>query len=162
MGELAIDGYSSYLHPISEDLILGFGRDATPDGQVAGLKLELFDVSDLANPQVKDTYTFTNDYSYSEIEHNHKALAYRDSDKLFAFGYNQYEKNSSSTLDKLGVFQIESEKISVYKPIVANSNAQQGRYKRGLIFDIGGESYVAYFSNGVITYKKVSSLVKER
>jgi uncharacterized secreted protein with C-terminal beta-propeller domain len=161
VGELSIDGYSSYLHPVGEDLILGFGRDATPDGQVAGLKLELFDVSDLANPQVKDTYTFTNDYSYSEIEHSHKALAFRDSDNLFAFAYNQYQKNSRSMLDKLGVFQVEGDKISVYKPIVANSNAQQGMFKRALIFDIGGESYVAYFSNGVITYKQVSSLVKE-
>jgi uncharacterized secreted protein with C-terminal beta-propeller domain len=161
-GELEVDGFSSYLHPIGENLILGFGRDATPDGQVAGLKLELFDVSNLENPKVKDTYTFANNYAYSEVEYNHKALAFRDSDNLFAFSYSSYENSRRVTIDQLGLFQIEGEHISVFTPIDKVSNAQDSLFKRALIFDMDGVSYVAYFRDGKISYKAVNTLVKER
>ncbi|MGQ7846980.1 beta-propeller domain-containing protein [Granulosicoccus sp. 3-233] len=58
-GELQIDGYSDYLHPISADYLLGIGKDAvaTPgdigDGRgalVQGVKLSLFNVSNPAAP----------------------------------------------------------------------------------------------------------------
>ncbi len=64
-GELKIDGYSEYLHPISENLLLGVGKDAVPaqiggfggDGRGAwyqGVKLSLVDISDPANPREAD------------------------------------------------------------------------------------------------------------
>ncbi len=49
-GELKLLGYSAYLHPVSEDLLLGVGRDANADGQTLGSQLSLFDVSDLRRP----------------------------------------------------------------------------------------------------------------
>ena len=155
-GELKIDGFSSYLHPISQDLILGFGRDATPQGQLLGLKLELFDVSDFSNPVSIDSYTLPGNYTRSEVEHNHKALAYRDSDKLFAFAYNVNE-NFRYTSDYLGVFQIAQNAIKVYHPI---QGTQQGysAFQRGLLFDMNGETYIAYFSNGTIKYSKLQNL----
>lgn len=61
-GELKIDGYSDYLHPISNNLILGIGKDAIPDdtardGRGAwyqGVKLSLIDVSSPSNPREVD------------------------------------------------------------------------------------------------------------
>ncbi|MEA2190549.1 MAG: hypothetical protein QOI73_670 [Solirubrobacteraceae bacterium] len=50
LGELKLLGYSAYLHPISEDLLLGVGQDAGADGRTRGTQLSLFDVSDLRNP----------------------------------------------------------------------------------------------------------------
>jgi uncharacterized secreted protein with C-terminal beta-propeller domain len=53
VGELEIPGYSAYLHPVSDDLLLGIGKDAIVENDVAwyqGLNLRLFDVSDPANP----------------------------------------------------------------------------------------------------------------
>ena len=44
-GELKITGYSGYLHPLSDDLVLGIGQDATDTGQTTGAKVTLFDVS---------------------------------------------------------------------------------------------------------------------
>lgn len=44
-GELEIPGFSDYLHPLANGLLLGFGREATPDGWMQGLHLTLFDVS---------------------------------------------------------------------------------------------------------------------
>ena len=50
-GELKILGYSAYLHPVGDDLLLGVGpgRDAT-EGARLGTQLSLFDVSDPAEP----------------------------------------------------------------------------------------------------------------
>jgi len=61
-GELKVDGYSDYLHPISENLILGVGKDAIPsdsalDGRGAwyqGVKLSLIDISSPSNPREVD------------------------------------------------------------------------------------------------------------
>lgn len=51
-GELEIDGYSDYLHPIDEEFLLGIGRDADPStGSVLGIKLSLFDVGNPASPR---------------------------------------------------------------------------------------------------------------
>lgn len=44
-GELQIPGFSDYLHPLPNGLLLGFGRDATPNGVLQGLHLTLFDVN---------------------------------------------------------------------------------------------------------------------
>lgn len=44
-GELEIPGFSDYLHPMPNGLLLGFGRDATAAGWMQGLHLTLFDVN---------------------------------------------------------------------------------------------------------------------
>ena len=49
LGELAIPGFSTYLHPISDNLLLGVGKDAeTVDNRTLfqGMNVRLFDVSD--------------------------------------------------------------------------------------------------------------------
>jgi uncharacterized secreted protein with C-terminal beta-propeller domain len=50
VGELKILGYSAYLHPVSDDLLLGVGQDAGAEGRRLGTQLSLFDVSDLRRP----------------------------------------------------------------------------------------------------------------
>ncbi len=50
-GELKITGYSAYLHPIGEDLLLGVGQDATEQGRRAGAQVSVFDVSDPSAPK---------------------------------------------------------------------------------------------------------------
>jgi hypothetical protein len=53
-GELEVPGFSTYLHPVGGDLLLGVGQDADADGQVTGLQLSLFDLSDPAAPTQLD------------------------------------------------------------------------------------------------------------
>lgn len=50
LGELKIPGYSSYLHPLGDDLLLGIGQDADDRGREKGAQASLFDVSDPARP----------------------------------------------------------------------------------------------------------------
>lgn len=56
-GELKISGFSSYLHPYGEGLLLGIGYEADEDtGRTTGLKLSMFDVSDPANVKELDRF----------------------------------------------------------------------------------------------------------
>ena len=73
-GELKIPGYSAYLHPVGENLLLGVGQDVKRR-QPVGLQLSLFDVSDLAAPRRVAVRTVAGD-AYSEAEFDHHAFLY--------------------------------------------------------------------------------------
>jgi uncharacterized secreted protein with C-terminal beta-propeller domain len=75
VGELKILGYSAYLHPVGEGLLLGIGQDATDTGQVKGTQVSLFDVSDPANPTRIDQITMS-EGSNSQVEYDHHAFLY--------------------------------------------------------------------------------------
>lgn len=77
MGELKIPGYSAYLHPLGEDLVLGVGQDATDTGQVQGTQVSVFDVSDLTDPRRVDALTLGEGTS-SQAEYDHHAFLYWD------------------------------------------------------------------------------------
>jgi len=76
LGELKITGYSAYLHPMDENTVIGFGRDATESGAVRALKLAVFDVSNPKNPQLKANYTFGERYANSSVLMEHKAFLF--------------------------------------------------------------------------------------
>lgn len=50
VGELKITGYSAYLHPIGDGLLLGVGQEATETGVQVGAQVSVFDVSSPAKP----------------------------------------------------------------------------------------------------------------
>lgn len=56
-GELKMNGYSGYLHPIGEDRLLGVGQDADADGRITGALVAVFDVSDPTAPTRTAAYT---------------------------------------------------------------------------------------------------------
>ena len=74
-GELKIPGYSAYLHPIGDDLVLGVGQDADDQGRLLGTQVSLFDVSDPAKPTRTHRFTLPR-RSRTEVEFNHRAFLY--------------------------------------------------------------------------------------
>ncbi|MFC3688211.1 beta-propeller domain-containing protein [Aquipuribacter hungaricus] len=52
LGELKVTGYSGYLHPVGDDVLLGVGQAGEADGTLTGAKVETYDVRDLAAPGV--------------------------------------------------------------------------------------------------------------
>lgn len=79
LGSVKIDGFSTMLVPLGDDMVLGLGyhtEDADyTDLQIqSGFKLVLFDVSDKTAPKVLDTAVYED--SYSEVMYNPKALVY--------------------------------------------------------------------------------------
>lgn len=73
-GELKIPGYSAYLHPVGEGLLLGLGQDATEDGMTTGMQLSVFDASDPGDPRRVSQVGWED--HYSEAEHDHRAFRY--------------------------------------------------------------------------------------
>jgi hypothetical protein len=76
-GELKIPGYSAYLHPVGDGLLLGVGQDATADGATLGTQLSLFDVRDPANPVRLATLPIGGS---SQAEYDHRAFLYWPAD----------------------------------------------------------------------------------
>ena len=52
LGELAMPGFSDYLYPLGDSLLLGVGKDATDAGFLGGVKLALMDVADPSKPRL--------------------------------------------------------------------------------------------------------------
>lgn len=76
VGELKIQGYSAYLHPAGDGLLIGIGQDATDTGMTLGTQISLFDVSDLSAPQRIDNVALGS--SSSPVEFDHHAFLYHD------------------------------------------------------------------------------------
>lgn len=84
-GELKIPGFSEYLHPITENLLVGVGKDGTETGTNGDCKVSLFDVTDPYAP--KETVSLPvsggSGYVSTGISYNHK-LYIKLSDTEFA------------------------------------------------------------------------------
>ena len=99
LGELKILGYSAYLQPLGDGLLLGIGQDADERGVIAGSQVSLFDVSDLSNPTRLSSLTFGD--GSSEVEYDHRAFLYWEETGLIVMpvqwwkyddGYNELEE----------------------------------------------------------------------
>ncbi|HET6167276.1 MAG TPA: beta-propeller domain-containing protein [Marmoricola sp.] len=58
VGALKIPGFSGYLHPIGDNLLLGLGVNATSEGHNLGGQAAVFDIGDLADPRRVSTQGF--------------------------------------------------------------------------------------------------------
>ena len=80
LGELKIPGFSDYLHPYDENHIIGIGKEVEGNewGGIStkGLKLALFDVSDVKNPKPVDTIEIGEAGTDSEALRDHKAFLF--------------------------------------------------------------------------------------
>lgn len=88
LGELKILGYSAYLHPVGENLLLGVGQDATAQGRTLGTQVSLFDISDLTDPTRLDTWTIPD--STSAVEWDARAFLYWPAEGLAVIPVNSY------------------------------------------------------------------------
>ncbi len=86
LGELKIPGFSEYMQPIDDNHLLTIGKDATEQGRITGLSIQLFDVTDKTRPAVQGKFVFPNEggWASSEAEHNHKAFTYSPVNKMLA------------------------------------------------------------------------------
>ncbi|PJC37485.1 hypothetical protein CO046_00205 [Candidatus Peregrinibacteria bacterium CG_4_9_14_0_2_um_filter_53_11] len=107
LGELKIPGYSDYLHPYDENHVIGFGKDAVAPQELAdagltgrlgfdfawyqGMKLALFDVTDVANPKLQFSEVIGDRGTSSELLYNHKALFFDKERGLLAFPIEVHE-----------------------------------------------------------------------
>ncbi|MCI0563625.1 MAG: beta-propeller domain-containing protein, partial [Nitrososphaera sp.] len=80
LGELKLPGYSNYLHPYDDDHVIGIGKETKENQyggiEILGVKLALFDVSDVSDPRVVDVYEIGGAGTDSEVLYDHKALLF--------------------------------------------------------------------------------------
>jgi hypothetical protein len=105
LGELKIPGYSAYLHPIGEDLLLGVGQDVDEkSGRPLGTQLSIFDVSDLRKPTRLHTQHLGQ--GWSEAEHDHHAFLFWPQTGLVMIPFEQravgFRVGRSRGIDPLG------------------------------------------------------------
>jgi hypothetical protein len=89
VGELKIVGYSAYLHPVGDGLLVGVGQDATDEGGTLGTQVALFDVSDPAAPAQIAKATLPN--ASSSAEWDHRAFLWWPDDGLVAVPVSAYD-----------------------------------------------------------------------
>lgn len=102
LGELKIPGFSDYMHPLGDDHLLTIGRDIDEQTQFdRGTALQIFDVTDPANPALAHKALVGE--GYSEANHNHKAFNFyageTPTEGLLAFPFVSYQSDFSSTLE---------------------------------------------------------------
>ncbi|MBE6774498.1 MAG: hypothetical protein E7544_09835 [Ruminococcaceae bacterium] len=92
VGEVKLPGFSSYLHPVGDGLVAGIGYDGDDESaDWSSIKVSLFDVSDLKNPEVVDTFVLKN--VHSQALENPKAFIYYPEENLIGFPVEHYDNN---------------------------------------------------------------------
>lgn len=99
-GEVKLPGFSSYLHPVGKNLLLGVGVGGTEEGTDGSAKLSLFDVFDPSAPKEVDSFVMEN----ADFNTEYKAFI-EDSDpntylipfNCWRYSQNEYEDNILST-----------------------------------------------------------------
>lgn len=135
-GQLEVLGYSSYLHPLDKNKILGIGKEDLK------VKLSLFDVSDAENPKEISKYGL--DEYWSEATDNHHAFT-EDKDHQIVFlpgskgGY---------------VFSYKGDKIVLEKAI-AGAQVKRAVYIDNYLYVMGQDSLAVFDED---TWKKIGSL----
>lgn len=122
-GELKIPGYSSYLHPLTENLILGVGEE---NNQV---KLSIFNVSNPDNPVEQSKYNMA-EY-YSDVSSTHHAFLHDSKYQIFFIpaGTSGY------------IFSYETGEITLVKAI-ANIQARRALFINDYLYIVGDQQIV--------------------
>ena len=93
IGELKIPGFSEYLHPYGEGLLLGVGMDVDETGVTTnGVKLSMFDISNPEDVEEVQKYVLEDSYS-AELFYNYKCALIDVEKNLIGFssyGMNQH------------------------------------------------------------------------
>lgn len=148
LGKLKIPGYSDYLQPYDENHIIGFGKNTIEtkvwDGQTQafyqGMKIAIFDVSDVNHPVEMSKALIGDRGTDSEILHNHKALLFSAEKNLLAFPVTVMEiqnpeNDSDSQFPAYGTFTFQG--VYIYSIDLTN-----GLQYRGRISHLNSEDYI--------------------
>lgn len=163
LGELKIPGFSQYLHPVGDGLLLGIGRDTqeifTRDAngketaigfRDVGLKVSLFDVSDLHNPIEVSVLPLGE--GWAEVSYNPRALMADKGRGIYGFimeswgasAVNEWKYGHTAVL-----LQVEDAELSVAAAIDMPNDGWY--YSNGRLCYIGDTLYVVHYE-GIDVY----------
>jgi uncharacterized secreted protein with C-terminal beta-propeller domain len=135
-GQLKIPGYSGYLHPLHDNMILGIGMDSS------NVKLSIFDVSDPTNPVEKSKYILK-EYYTNILNDHHGFLLDKDNQAFFLPG-----------TQGAYIFSYKDDKLELTKAI-DGIYAQRAVYIDKYLYIISDQKIIVLDQT---TYKKVKEL----
>lgn len=169
LGALKIPGFSDYLHPYDENHVIGFGKEtievSQPNGKglppgeprspiayYQGLKLAVFDVTDVNHPVERFKTTIGDRGTDSEVLRNHKALLFNKDKGILSFPVTLMEVKNQPINSKIGVpeyGQFTYQGAYVYQFNLLNGFTLRGRISHLQDTDLlkAGQDY--YGSNAV-------------
>jgi uncharacterized secreted protein with C-terminal beta-propeller domain len=160
LGKLKIPGYSKYLHPYDEDTIIGIGQEATSTGRINGLKVSLFDVSDVANPKELAKYTTDDRYASSTALWEHKAFLFSKEKELLVIpAYNYDYEDRSSNYNGAFVFDITKSSISL-RGLIDHSQGKTEYWQPAVERSLYIEELLYTKSENLLRINKIEDLSK--
>lgn len=167
LGALKIPGYSNYLHPYDENHIIGFGKDTIEMGAkewggesmafYMGMKMAIFDVSDVSNPVQMFTEMIGDRGTDSELLHNHKALLFSRDKNLLSFPVRVMEVKSGT--DDYGRPWPEYGTFSFQGAYVYNIDLANGFALKGKITHLSAEDYLKAGNNWYDSEKDIQRIL---
>ena len=115
LGKLKIPGFSNYLHPYDKDTLIGIGKDTEAEKwgvQEKGLKIALFDASDVENPKQVDTQILGEMGSDSFALDDHKAFLFDKERNLISMPVKLRGATTTTTTTQETVTREEREMIA--------------------------------------------------
>lgn len=133
-GELKIPGYSAYLHPVGDGLLLGVGQDAGSDGVTTGVQVSLFDVSDPAAPERVDRAALGRG-TYTEVEYDHHAFTYVGETGLAVIPLEDWDSTTQTSFYGAVGVRVDPAGVLVSTARTAHGSGYNASIRRSLVVD---------------------------
>lgn len=180
LGELKIPGFSNYLHPVTENYLLGIGVNGDDNGAKNGMKVSLFDVSDKKNPkevakfEVQPQENSDNLWGYLDCSafYDHKAVCWDSKNLIMYIPYrvtteymhtedNSYRSEFYKT-DNVIALQVNTTKGELKKlnNYVVDKSDDYGYYKPVNRVTYIGDTIYSYSQDGseICSFNKASAV----
>ena len=137
LGYLKIPGYSDYLHPYDENHIIGIGKEAIDPSEAEktgrefdfawyqGIKIALFDVSDVSNPKENAKFVIGDRGSDSSALYDHKAFLFEKEENLLVIPVSVAEIDRSKYADESKIPATAYGQINFQGAYVLNINENE-------------------------------------
>lgn len=150
IGELKIPGFSEYLHPYGDGLLLGIGMDVDESGVTTeGVKLSMFDISDPSD--VREVQKYVIEDMYGTDVYDYRSVFADVEKNLFGFtAYGSGQKYYIFSYDENKGFRQEFERT------LGGYGSTRGLYIGDRFYLVSGNTIEAYALDG---FEKVGDLV---
>lgn len=152
-GELKIPGFSQYLHPVGDGLLVGVGVSGDDEGQTDGVKVSLFDVKNPAAPKEIAKLEVSQAY-LPDI--SHKAFLSVTDEKIYGIPLELYGFTSNAQSfqsDGLYSFKVENNTLTAHKFFVPQSQSRstsefsyirRGTYINDVVYYVNNADITAF------------------
>lgn len=151
IGALKIPGFSDYLHPYGDGLLLGIGMEVDETGTTTeGVKLSMFDISDPSDVKEIQKYVLEDCYS-TNVSYNYKAALISTEQNLIGFAaYGQSQKYYVFSYDKKKGFEC------VFEREMNGYSEGRGLYSKDTFYLVAGNTVESFRMD---TFEKIDDIV---